>query len=158
MATILIVDDMVDSRQLLEHLRLVTDKLSERTGDLKTAGRIHTVLVVDDADEICDLAKRLLERQGYSVLVATNGDDAVRLFERHGSIDLLLTDVVMPGVSGPELRQQLVTRQPTLKVVFMSGYSDQAIANYGLNPGAAVLAKPFTSAALGQKIQETLDE
>ena len=105
-----------------------------------------------------ELTARLLQRQGYTVLVAANADEALQLFEQNASIDVLLTDVVMPGASGPELTRQLVERRPSLKVVYMSGYTDDAIVQHGvLNPGIAFLHKPFTSEALGRKIREVLD-
>ncbi len=118
----------------------------------------ETVLVVEDAEELRGLAKRLLERQGYTVLVAANADEALRLFEQHASIDVLLTDVVMPGTSGPELTSQLVGQQPALRVIYMSGYTEDAIVQHGvLKPGIAFLHKPFTSETLGRKIREVLD-
>ena len=116
-----------------------------------------TVLLVEDAEELRELARRLLQRQGYTVLVASNADEALRLFEEHPSIDLLLTDVVMPGSSGPELTKQLVERRPALKVVYMSGYTEEAIVQHGvLKPGLAFLRKPFTSDTLERKISEVL--
>jgi two-component system cell cycle sensor histidine kinase/response regulator CckA len=119
----------------------------------------ETVLVVEDAEGLRVLAKRLLERQGYTVLVAANADEALQLFERNPSIGLLLTDVVMPGASGPELTSQLVERRPTLKVIYMSGYTEDAIVHHGvLNPGVAFLDKPFTADTLGRKIREVLDQ
>jgi CheY-like chemotaxis protein len=118
----------------------------------------QTVLVVDDAEGLRELAKRLLQRQGYTVLVAANAIEALALFERNGSIDLLLTDVVMPGVSGPELANQLVDRRPTLRVVYMSGYTDEAIVHHGiLEPGVILLNKPLTSETLGRRVREALD-
>jgi PAS domain S-box-containing protein len=121
------------------------------------AGR-QTVLVVEDAEGLRELTRRLLQRQGYTVLVAANADEALRLFERNGSIDVLLTDVVMPGASGPELTRWLVQRQPTLRVIYMSGYTEEAIVHHGvLDPGIAFLHKPFTSETLGNKIRELLD-
>jgi PAS domain S-box-containing protein len=118
----------------------------------------QTVLVVEDEEELRELTRRLLQRQGYTVLVAANADEALQLFERNASIDVLLTDVVMPGASGPELTRRLVEQRPALKVIYMSGYTDEAIAQHGvLNPGVAFLNKPFTSEALGRKIREVLD-
>jgi CheY-like chemotaxis protein len=118
----------------------------------------ETILVVEDADGLRELAKRLLERQGYTVLVAANAAEALQLFEQNASIDLLLTDVVMPGASGPELTQQLVDRRPALKVVYMSGYTEDAIVHHGvLKPGISFLHKPFTSEALGRKLRGVLD-
>jgi DNA-binding NtrC family response regulator len=100
-----------------------------------------------------------LERQGYGVVVAANAEEAVRLFEADPSIDVLLTDVVMTGPSGPELTKQLVERRPELKVIYMSGYTDEAIVQHGvLKAGIAFLHKPFTSDALGRKLREVLDK
>jgi two-component system cell cycle sensor histidine kinase/response regulator CckA len=118
----------------------------------------HTVLVVEDAGGLRELTKRLLERQGHVVLLAANADEARQVFDEHPSIDLLLTDVVMPGASGPELVRRLVERRPTLKVIYMSGYTDEAIVQHGvLDPGIVFLHKPFSSATLGRKIREVLD-
>ena len=118
----------------------------------------HTVLVVDDADGLRELTRRLLERQGYTVLVAVDAEEASRLFEENPSIDVLLTDVVMPGASGPELTRRLVAQRPGLKVIYMSGYTEDAIVHHEvLNPGIAFLHKPFTSESLGRKIREVLD-
>jgi PAS domain S-box-containing protein len=114
------------------------------------------VLVVEDAEGLRELVRRLLQRQGYTVLVASNADEALRLFEEHPSIDLLLTDVVMPGASGPELTRQLVERRPALKVVYMSGYTEEAIVQHGV-PRIAFLHKPFTSDTLVRKLREVLD-
>jgi CheY-like chemotaxis protein len=104
------------------------------------------------------LTTRLLQRLGYNVLVASNASEALRVFEQHPSIAVILTDVVMPGASGPELTRQLTDRRPGLKVIYMSGYTEDAIVHHGvLNPGIAFLHKPFTSDTLGQKIAEALD-
>ncbi|MEO7085766.1 MAG: PAS domain S-box protein [Gemmatimonadaceae bacterium] len=116
-----------------------------------------TVLVVEDEAGLRDLATRILERQGYTVLVAANADDAHRVFEQNPSINLLLTDVVMPGASGPELTRQLVQQRPELKVIYMSGYTEDAIVQRGvLTPGIIFLNKPFTSDALAAKVREVL--
>jgi two-component system cell cycle sensor histidine kinase/response regulator CckA len=118
----------------------------------------ETVLVVEDADGLRELTRRLLQRQGYAVLVAANADEAFRLFEQNPSIDVVLTDVVMPGASGPELTNRLVERRPGLKVIYMSGYTEEAIVRHGvLKPGIAFLHKPFTSETLGRTIREVLD-
>jgi PAS domain S-box-containing protein len=117
-----------------------------------------TVLIVEDAEGLRLLTTKLLQRLGHTVLVAANAAEAVELFDANPSIDLLLTDVVMPGGSGPELTKQLVERRPGLKVIYMSGYTDEAIVHHGvLEPGLAFLHKPFTSDALGRKIREVLE-
>jgi CheY-like chemotaxis protein len=120
-------------------------------------GGVQTVLVVEDAEGLRELTRRLLERQGYTVLTAADADEAVRLFEENPSIDVLLTDVVMPAASGPELTRRLVEHHPGLKVVYMSGYTEDAIVHHGvLEPGVAFLHKPFTFETLGRKIREVL--
>jgi two-component system cell cycle sensor histidine kinase/response regulator CckA len=118
----------------------------------------QTVLVVEDSDSVRDLARRLLERQGYTVLLAANADEAIRLFERHATIEVLLTDVVMPGASGPDLTRSLIEQRPGLKVIYMSGYTEEAIVQHGvLEPGVAFLHKPFTSETLGRKLRDVLE-
>jgi two-component system cell cycle sensor histidine kinase/response regulator CckA len=118
----------------------------------------HTVLVVEDEEVLRALAKRLLERQGYTVLVAASAEEAVQVFDRNASIDVLLTDVVMPGAAGPELTGRLVEQRPGLKVIYMSGHTEDAIVQHGvLKPGVAFLQKPFTTESLGRKIRELLD-
>jgi two-component system, cell cycle sensor histidine kinase and response regulator CckA len=121
-------------------------------------GSGETVLVVDDAEELRELTTKLLERQGYRVLVAADAREALRRFEQNDSIDVMLTDVVMPGTSGPELTRQLSDRQPQLKVIYMSGHrEDEILDQGGLKNGVAFLHKPFSSDALGRKIREVLD-
>jgi two-component system, cell cycle sensor histidine kinase and response regulator CckA len=116
-------------------------------------------MVVEDADSIRHLAMRLLERHGYSVLGAANAAEALRLLESDARIDMLLTDVVMPGAIGPELTNGLMARRPALKVIYMSGYSEEAILQHGvLNLGLAFLNKPFTSETLGRKVRQVLDQ
>jgi PAS domain S-box-containing protein len=118
---------------------------------------LQTVLVVEDAQGLRELARRLLERQGYNVLTAADADEAIQIFEENASIDVLLTDVVMPGASGPELTKQLTERRPGLTVIYMSGYTEEAIVQHGvLKPGIAFLQKPFTSETLARKIREAL--
>jgi len=118
----------------------------------------RTVLVVEDDEGLRELARRLLQRLGCTVLLAANGDEALRLIEQHGSIDLVLTDVVMPGVCGADLTERLVEQRPGLKVIYMSGYTEDAIVHRGiLNPGITFLHKPFTSETLGKKIREVFD-
>jgi PAS domain S-box-containing protein len=120
-------------------------------------GEGRTVLVVDDAEGLRLLMSRTLARQGFEVLLAANAAEALRLVEGHPTIDVLLTDVVMPGASGPELTADLQARRSGLKVIYMSGYTEDAIVHHGvLKPGIAFLHKPFTAHALGQKIHEVL--
>jgi len=130
---------------------------SEPPAPVRQRSGTETVLVVDDSSGLRELTRRLLERQGYRVLVAADGEAAVRLFSSEKGIDVLLTDVVMPGGSGPELARHLTTLVPGLMVIYMSGYTDDAIVQHGvLTPGIAFLHKPFTSDSLGQKLREVL--
>jgi PAS domain S-box-containing protein len=119
----------------------------------------ETILLVEDDEGVRDLAQRVLEGQGYIVLDAQNGQEALLVSTHHpGSIQLLLTDVVMPGISGKALADQLARSRPDLKVLFMSGYSDEAIVHHGvLDAGVAFLQKPFSPQALTQKVRQVLD-
>ena len=121
-------------------------------------GKGQTILVVDDAAGPLGFIRDLLQRHGFKVLVADCADEALRLFATHPEIEILLTDVVMPGASGPELSRQLTEQMPALKVIYMSGYSEDAIARRGvLNPGIVLLQKPFTADSLLAKISEVCD-
>jgi PAS domain S-box-containing protein len=124
----------------------------------ESSGGTATVLVVEDADGLRALVVRMLQVQGYTVLAAASAEGALRLFDENPSIDVLLTDVVMPGGSGPDLTAELTKRRPTLKVVYMSGYTDDAMVLHGvLEPGITFLHKPFTAAKLGRTIREALE-
>ena len=119
----------------------------------------ETVLVVEDEEAVRELARRILADQGYSVLVAGSATDAEQI-AANGSreIHLLLTDVVMPGVSGRELARRITARNGKMQVLFMSGYTDNVIAHGGvLEAGVAFLQKPFTPRALTNKVRELLD-
>ncbi len=119
----------------------------------------ETVLVVEDAASVRTVMRQGLERYGYTVLEAPDGDTALQLAAKHhGPIHLLLTDVVMPGVSGRQLADQLVRLRPGIKVLYASGYTDDAIIHHGiLEPGIAYLQKPFTRDALARTVREVLD-
>ena len=124
----------------------------------RARGGTQTVLVVEDAGGLRELTRRLLQRHGYTVVTAANADEALAAFGTGRSIDVVLTDVVMPGGSGPELVEQLTERQPGLKVIYMSGYTEESIVHHGvLKPGIAFLHKPFTSDGLGRKIREVIE-
>ncbi len=119
----------------------------------------ETVLLVEDEKELCDLVGEVLEASGYRVLAAHDCADAVRICDEHaGTIDLLLTDVIMPQMSGRELADRLRPRRPAMKVLYVSGYTDSAIVQHGvLEPGIAFLQKPFAPADVAQKVREVLD-
>jgi two-component system cell cycle sensor histidine kinase/response regulator CckA len=122
-------------------------------------GGTETVLVVEDEDAVRRLTCRSLEAQGYVVLPAASARQALFLCGKHaGEIHLLITDVVMPGVSGRELARSAAVLRPRMKVLFMSGYTDDAIVQHGvLAAGAFFLQKPFTPRSLAQKVREVLD-
>ena len=119
----------------------------------------ETILVVEDEAPVRVVVRRMLERQGYTVLDASNGRDALRLAETAASpIDLVLTDVVMPGQSGRAFAEQLALARPALRVLYMSGYTDDEILRRGLaQPGATFLEKPFTPERLALAVRHALD-
>jgi PAS domain S-box-containing protein len=116
------------------------------------------VLLVEDEEPVRRFACAALERSGYCVLEASGAEEAVRMFERSARpVDLLLTDVVMPGWSGVDLSDRLTESHPELKVLYMSGYTDDRLVHEGvLDPGTALLQKPFTPAMLARKVREVL--
>jgi len=119
----------------------------------------ETILVAEDEEPLRQVVRRTLEEQGFSVLIACSGPEALELCEGHaGTIDLLLTDLVMPRMSGRELANRLAPLRPSMKVLYMSGYTDNAFADDDL--GAARLSflpKPLTPEALVRKVREVLD-
>ena len=119
----------------------------------------ETVLVVEDEGMLRELACEFLQGGGYTVLEAGNGAEAIEISKRHqGPIHLLMTDAVMPGMSGRELAQRLHGDRPDMKVLYVSGYTDDAVFRNGLlEPGTAFLQKPFTRDALTQKVRAVLD-
>src|SRR3989442_3496438 len=119
----------------------------------------ETVLLVEDEATVRALARRALESQGYTVLEARAGEEALQLCERHdGPIHLLLTDVVMPGMSGRELAARLARDGRGARVLFMSGYTDDAVLRHGvMEEGTHYLQKPVTADALARKVREVLE-
>ncbi len=120
----------------------------------------ETLLLVEDEDVVRFLTREILLRQGYTVLEASRGDEAIRICSRHtGPIQLMVTDVVMPGMSGPQLARALQSIRPDMKVLYVSGYTDDAIVHHGiLSSGLAFLQKPFTPEALARKVREVLEK
>jgi len=130
--------------------------------DAKEESQRHgkeTILVVEDDEMVRKLSSRALKAFGYTVLEARNGFQALKVFEDYkGHIDLVLTDVIMPEMNGPQLGKQLFLRFPGIKVIYMSGYTDNAIAHHGiLEKGIAFLNKPVSPEELGQKVRDVLD-
>lgn len=121
---------------------------------------VETILLVEDEPSVRELASHILRQLGYTVLEAESGEQALSLVQQHEQtpIHLLLSDVVMPRMSGRELMQKLHALRPELKVLLMSGYADEAIARHGvMEPGVAFLQKPFSPEALASKVREILD-
>jgi len=119
----------------------------------------ETILLVEDYTEIREMLQEILQLHGYTVLTAANGQEALRSSERHeGTIQLLLTDVIMPGMSGRELADHVTRKRPSMKVLFMSGYTEDELGQHGLlDPGVTLLRKPFLPEALVEKVREILD-
>ncbi len=147
-------------------IRVYLPRVAEAAEDLPVAqaaapvvGGSETVLVVEDDDGVRGLTRTTLIRRGYRVLEATNGAEALRVSDAfQGTIALLISDVVMPGIGGPDLVHRLAPLRPDMRVLFVSGYTDLAVAHQGqIEPGTAFLAKPYTSEALARKIREVLD-
>ena len=119
----------------------------------------ETVLLVEDAAAVRAVTKQVLERQGYVVLEAPDGEAALRLAQQHrGPIHLLLTDVVLPRVSGRELAERLTQVRPDMRVLYASGYTDDSVVRHGiLELGTAYLQKPFSPESLARKVRNVLD-
>jgi CheY-like chemotaxis protein len=119
----------------------------------------ETILLVEDEEMVRNVTERMLRAAGYRVLTAANGSEAMSACEGHpGEIHLLLTDVIMPQMSGRQLAEQLHGLRPGLRVLYMSGYTDDAIVHHGvLDPGTKFIAKPFNATDLTRKVRDTLD-
>ena len=135
------------------------NRVEKTEPSLRAAGGSETVLVVEDNEAVRSYVRSVLETQGYALMEADGSEAAVQLTEKHaGPIHLLLTDVVMPRMSGPELAARLRPQHPEAKVLYMSGYTDKAIVDHGvLDPGICFLQKPFVPETLLQKVREVLD-
>lgn len=132
----------------------------EEPADAPSAGRGETVLVVEDEEAIREVTRRILTRNGYTVITAAAGSEALALAAEHaGDIHLLVTDVVMPQMLGKEVAERVRSIRPEIRVLFMSGYARPVLASKGtLDPGVTLLEKPFTEAALLAKAREVLEE
>jgi two-component system cell cycle sensor histidine kinase/response regulator CckA len=124
-----------------------------------TSTASETLLLVEDESGVRRLSKRILDNAGYRVLEAANGDDAEKIFVQHAdSIDLVVTDVIMPGCGGPELLRRLQVQVPALRVLFMSGYTEQSgVHQPGIDRGLPFVQKPFTAAEFLRQVREALD-
>jgi CheY-like chemotaxis protein len=134
-----------------------TTFVGDRTVEIH--GGHETILLVEDELDLLSLTRDILERYGYRVITAPNGMAAVKIWiERRDEIDLLLTDMRMPeGISGHELAERLLLDKPTLKVVYVSGYSVESIGSHLLQFHANFVTKPFTPPGLAQTVRHALD-
>ncbi|MFQ5790095.1 MAG: response regulator [Acidobacteriota bacterium] len=128
----------------------------------RTARRLHrgreTVLVVEDEEEVRATAARILRDRGYTVLEARDGQEALKIGEGESrTIHLIITDVVMPGMSGHRLAERLGESRPEMRVLYMSGYTDSTIVRHGVSAGHQLLQKPFTPEVLASKVRQVLD-
>lgn len=121
-------------------------------------GGSETVLLVEDEESVRQLVRETLQSKGYKVVEAENGEAGVAAAEKHaGKIDLVITDVVMPGMGGRQLVERLAESRPETKVLYLSGYTEDAIVNEGsIESGTAFLQKPFTLQNLSRKVREVL--
>jgi len=135
---------------------------SADTGELlrpkPTPHGTETVLLVEDEDQVRAILRQILENQGYHVLSASHGEEALAISQEPGDIELMITDVVMPQMSGRELAERLALERPSLRVLYMSGYTDDAIVRHGLlDEKLHFIQKPFDSATVARKVREILD-
>jgi CheY-like chemotaxis protein len=132
---------------------------AERSAQAGPMTGAETILLVEDEARVRKLIVDVLTSRGYRVLEATRGEEALRLSKQHdGAIDLMVVDVVMPEISGPELVRQIAPIRPGTNVLYISGYTDEAIVHHGIpESGAAFLQKPFLPDALARKVREVLD-
>jgi signal transduction histidine kinase/TusA-related sulfurtransferase len=119
----------------------------------------ETVLVVEDDDSVRKMTRKILQRFGYEVLDARDGEEALKVIKEYeGPIQLMLTDVVMPGMSGRDLSDSMQALRPEVKVIYMSGYTDDAIGHHGvIDPGVNFIEKPFTPESIARKVREVLE-
>ena len=118
----------------------------------------ETLLLVENEPAVRNLLQMALRRKGYTVLAAESGRAALDLVRSHaGTIDLLITDVVMPDMNGPELVSRFVTIRPETQTLFMSGYMDDAFSDHGISADINFIQKPFSPRAIAQKVREILD-
>jgi CheY-like chemotaxis protein len=154
------VDSQVGRGTTIKIFWPATDEIatSVGAGAERPATGSETILIVEDNAALRRLACRTLAQCGYAVFAAADAAEALKASDEMSALDLLLTDIVMPGMSGPMLASQLVARRPGLLVLFMSGYTDETIVRQGvLEAGTAFLQKPFTAAGLSGKVRQVLD-
>ena len=132
----------------------------ERPGENHVAGGTETILIAEDEPDLRELTRIFLEGYGYKVLSAANAEKAIQLADKYpDTIHLLLTDVIMPGISGRQLAENILRKRPQTRIVYMTGYTDDMVVQHKvLEPGVQLLQKPFKKAELAMKVRATLDE
>ena len=143
---IVYISDSTERHTALDASRTARIGEDVRSQNAPSADKGRTVLLVDDDESMRKVTRRILARGGFNVIEAEHGADALRVAAEYPDrIDLLVTDVLMPGIRGPELVEELVIQSPNLRVLYMSGYTDEDITRWGLQPGMAFIHKPFTA-------------
>jgi two-component system, cell cycle sensor histidine kinase and response regulator CckA len=144
---------------LPEAVLTADDQPSRAGGAAQPRTGTETILLAEDEETVRAIMRTALEQQGYTVLDAANGADAVQVFDQHaGSVDMLVTDIVMPRMSGRELHAELSSRRGLVKVLYLSGYADELVASQiATGPHVAFLQKPFTLESLTRTVREILD-
>ncbi|HXA11820.1 MAG TPA: response regulator, partial [Mycobacterium sp.] len=137
----------------------MADEVQVGSSALRVLGGSETILLVEDQPEVRSVTRAALTRRGYTVIEASQGEEALQIVEGHpGTIHLLLTDVVMPAMGGRELARRLLHRRPHLRVLYTSGYADTAIVHHGVvESDVAFIQKPYTPDSLLHKVREVLD-
>jgi CheY-like chemotaxis protein len=132
---------------------------ADRMTNSHVAGGSETILIAEDEPDLRELTRIFLESFGYKVLEAGSAEQAIRTAEEFGApIHLLLTDVIMPGMSGRQLAENILRKDPRTKIMYMTGYTDDMVVQHKvLEPGVQLLQKPFTRAELALKVRSTLD-
>jgi len=158
---VVVTSDPESGASFAVYLPLVDERPAEPPPAVPETGTDadRTVLLAEDEDVVRMLVREMLEESGYAVLEASSAEAAIEVSEAHGGhIDLLLTDVVMPGMNGPALAKELSESRPSMRVLYTSGFTNSAVAEQGVAVEETVfLAKPFSSAALTAKVLEVLD-
>ncbi|MGD1082014.1 MAG: PAS domain S-box protein [Candidatus Sulfotelmatobacter sp.] len=136
-----------------------TSQREEAVGSGKVGGGTETILIAEDEPDLRELTRIFLEAYGYKVLEASSAEQAIQTADGfHERIDLLLTDVIMPGMSGSQLAEKILSKRPQTRIVYMTGYTDDMVVQYKvLEPGVQLLQKPFTKVDLALKVRSTLD-
>ncbi|MDQ6717866.1 MAG: response regulator [Gemmatimonadota bacterium] len=133
------------------------DSMADLSADQAAPFEARTILLVDDEESVRAIVTKILTRHGHKVLEAEHGAAALRAAgEYDGKIDLLVTDMYMPGLRGPEILEKLRPSRPGMRVLYMSGYGDEDVARSGVEPGSSFLRKPFTVQELSEAVQKSL--